>query len=56
VLSTHKPQLLTLVDRLIVVDKGRITADGPRDEILKAYTRPAAGVVRKSGEIVRPGR
>ena len=26
--------VLNVVDRLIVMDKGRIVADGPRDEIL----------------------
>jgi ATP-binding cassette subfamily C protein LapB len=26
--------VLELVDRLIVMDKGRIVADGPRDQIL----------------------
>lgn len=33
-LITHKTSLLELVDRLIVVDSGRILLDGPRDEIL----------------------
>ena len=33
-LITHKTSLLELVDRLIVVDNGKILLDGPRDEIL----------------------
>ena len=33
-LITHKTSLLELVDRLIVVDSGKILLDGPRDEIL----------------------
>lgn len=36
VLVTHKGSLLSLVDRLILMDNGRIIADGPRDLVLKA--------------------
>lgn len=36
ILVTHKGSLLTLVDRLILMDNGRIIADGPRDLVLKA--------------------
>ena len=35
-LVTHRASLLGLVDRLIVMDGGRVVADGPRDTILKA--------------------
>ncbi|MEC5161082.1 MULTISPECIES: type I secretion system permease/ATPase [unclassified Janthinobacterium] len=35
VLVTHRMAMLALVDRLIVFDRGRIVADGPRDEILR---------------------
>ncbi len=35
-LITHKTNMLTLVDRLIVVNDGQIVADGKRDDILKA--------------------
>jgi len=34
VIATHRMTVLGLVDRLIVMDNGRIVADGPRDEIL----------------------
>jgi ATP-binding cassette subfamily C protein LapB len=34
-LITHRASLLSLVDRLIVLDGGRVTADGPREQILK---------------------
>jgi ATP-binding cassette subfamily C protein LapB len=34
VFSTHRPALLAICNRLIVLDKGRIVADGPRDEIM----------------------
>ncbi len=36
VLVTHRTSMLALVDRVIVVDGGRIVADGPRDRILEA--------------------
>jgi ATP-binding cassette subfamily C protein LapB len=34
IVSTHRHQMLSIVDRLIVIDRGRIFADGPRDKIL----------------------
>ncbi|MFD1379575.1 type I secretion system permease/ATPase [Fodinicurvata halophila] len=34
ILATHRTSLLNLVDRLIVLDRGRLVADGPRDEII----------------------
>ncbi|MDW2744229.1 type I secretion system permease/ATPase [Atlantibacter subterraneus] len=39
VLVTHRPALLALVDRVIVMDNGQVVADGPRDEILKTAQR-----------------
>ncbi len=40
VLVTHRPALLRMVDRIVVMDNGRIVADGARDEILRhAATR-----------------
>jgi len=36
VLVTHRTSLLALVDRVIVVDGGKIVADGPRDRIMEA--------------------
>ena len=36
ILVTHKFSLLKLVDRLIVVDKGRIVEDGARDRVMKS--------------------
>ena len=39
-LVTHRMAMLALVDRLIVMDRGRVVADGPRDEVLKALSQP----------------
>jgi ATP-binding cassette subfamily C protein LapB len=36
VLVTHRTSLLSLVSRVIVVDGGKIVADGPRDRIMEA--------------------
>ena len=36
ILVTHRGSLLSLVDRLIVIDHGRIVADGAKDQVLKA--------------------
>lgn len=36
VLVTHRTSMLSLVNRVIVVDNGKIVADGPRDRIMEA--------------------
>ena len=36
VLVTHRTSLLALVDRVIVIDGGKVVADGPRDRIMEA--------------------
>lgn len=42
ILATHRRPLLSLVDRVIVLEDGRIVRDGPRDEVLQALRAPAA--------------
>jgi ATP-binding cassette subfamily C protein LapB len=42
-ISTHRPALFSICNRLIVLDKGRIVADGPRDEVI-ASASAGAGV------------
>lgn len=34
IVITHRNSVLSLVDRIVIVDEGRIVADGPRDQIL----------------------
>ncbi|MES2907039.1 MAG: type I secretion system permease/ATPase [Pseudomonadota bacterium] len=36
IVATHRYSMLSLVNRLIVVDAGRVVADGPKDAVLKA--------------------
>lgn len=42
VISTHRPQLLAWVDRIVVMHKGTVASQGPRDEILKKLTNSPA--------------
>jgi ATP-binding cassette subfamily C protein LapB len=46
VLVTHRTSMLALVQRVIVVDNGRVVADGPRERIMEAL---AAGRIAKAG-------
>ena len=41
ILVTHKQSMLALVDRLLVLDDGRLVMDGPRDQVLKALSQPS---------------
>lgn len=38
ILVTHRASLLTMVDRLIVMDGGRVIADGPKAQVLEALS------------------
>lgn len=50
VVVTHRLQVLNIVDRIVVMNEGRVMMDGSRDEILKKLSgkqqndgnRPAA--------------
>jgi len=39
ILVTHKASLLSMVDRLIVLDNGKVVADGPRDSVIEALQK-----------------
>ena len=43
ILITHRTSLLPLVDRLVMVDQGRVAADGPRDEMLRRLAGEPGG-------------
>jgi ATP-binding cassette subfamily C protein LapB len=36
--ATHRHNMLSILTRLIVIDNGKIIADGPRDEVMKHMT------------------
>lgn len=40
ILITHRPSLLNLADRVIVMARGRVAMDGPTAEVLRQVTRP----------------
>jgi ATP-binding cassette subfamily C protein LapB len=42
ILITHRPPLLQLVQRIILLDKGKVVADGTRDAVLQKIMRPKA--------------
>lgn len=42
ILITHRPSLLNMVSRVVVMSQGGVVADGPRDEILKMAQRKPA--------------
>jgi ATP-binding cassette subfamily C protein LapB len=43
IISTHRLSLLSMVDRLLLFDNGRLVADGPRDKVLNLLQgRPTA--------------
>jgi ATP-binding cassette subfamily C protein LapB len=35
IIITHKPSMVNIVDRLIVMENGRVVLDGPKKEVLK---------------------
>ena len=47
IIMTHRPQAIAECDSLIVMDKGRIKANGPRDEVLKASLQNSNQVKRE---------
>ena len=47
ILITHKGTMLSMVDRLLLMDRGKILADGPKDKILERLQK---------GEFVRGGQ
>ncbi len=43
VVVTHRPQVLPFVQRVIVIDQGRVMLDGPRDAVLQRLQQGSAG-------------
>lgn len=46
-LVTHRASLLDLVDRLIVMDQGKIAADGPKEQVLAALRQGKVRGIRR---------
>lgn len=49
IVSTHRPSLLSLVDRILVFERGKLVADGPREKVLAALQAGA----RRQAETVK---
>ncbi|MFG6160130.1 type I secretion system permease/ATPase [Halomonas sp. 1390] len=43
VVVTHRTSLLSLVDRILVIDAGKVVADGPRDKVVEALRKGQIG-------------
>lgn len=41
IVTTNRPGLLDLVERIVVIDRGRIALDGPREQVLAKLAGPA---------------
>ncbi len=42
IIATHRTAMLQLVDRIIVMDQGRIVMDGAKEAILREQSEPTA--------------
>ena len=49
IIITHRPQLLTGVDKVLAIDSGQVQAFGPGQEVLARYIRPS--VVAEHGGV-----
>jgi ATP-binding cassette subfamily C protein LapB len=60
VVVTHRPSLLALVDRILVVDEGKVVMDGPKTQVLAKLSggdvksRSTAGTQRGNSSAARP--
>lgn len=45
IVITHRTPFLRLVSRVIIIDRGKVVADGPRDQILQKLNRPKVAAV-----------
>jgi ATP-binding cassette subfamily C protein LapB len=43
---THRNSLLEMVDRIIVIDNGKLVADGPRDSVIQALQQGKIGAAK----------
>lgn len=53
VMVTHKASLLKLATRILVMDRGRVFMDGPRDAVLQALAKRQAGAATSADASTR---
>ncbi|MEM6781076.1 MAG: type I secretion system permease/ATPase [Pseudomonadota bacterium] len=51
ILITHKGSMLTLVDKLILIDRGRLVAFGPKDEVIRKLQARQYGTAAENTEV-----
>jgi ATP-binding cassette subfamily C protein LapB len=51
ILITHKGSMLGLVDKLILIDRGRLVAYGPKDEVIAKLQARQYGTAAENTEI-----
>ena len=58
IVITHRTSLLTLVDRVIIMENGQVAGIGTTDQFMRAQTdhSSAAQIVRNANEAKFPGR
>lgn len=56
IISTHRHSMLELVDRLIVLENGRVIADGPKTAVINALQRQAAPTGPRTLETAADGQ
>ncbi|WP_139020743.1 type I secretion system permease/ATPase [Bradyrhizobium sp. ORS 285] len=54
IVSTHRPSLLSLVDRILVFDSGKIVADGPTAQILTMLRPQPPAAAQNATAAVKP--
>jgi ATP-binding cassette subfamily C protein LapB len=55
IISTHRLSLLSMVDRLLLFDNGRLVADGPRDKVLAILqAKPGAPSAANTSQPMTP--
>jgi ATP-binding cassette subfamily C protein LapB len=56
ILVTHRLQLLGMVNRVAVMEKGQIVLDGPRDEVLAKLQGDSSQQTAKPGQSAQPAQ
>ena len=51
ILITHKGAMLTLVDKLILIDRGRLVAFGPKDEVISKLQARQYGTAAENTDV-----
>lgn len=51
ILITHKGAMLSLVDKLILIDRGRLVAYGPKDEVIRKLQARQYGTAAENTEV-----